>query len=341
MIFLNFICSNNCTINCNDMANHSGIHYAQSFQSPFVSTMPQISPHNNVISPVYGSSGPQIGAYVPGNPQVWSQNVPHTMPWSNEAINPQNITGNFAFTCSTMLNGTNNHMSTPIPHNHSVTISDSSQSIFYDQTLPNYNNSIQPIDSVSLQHENVNKNNKRCTNPMDDNGEIDIDFDFECRRPIKKYISEDKVFEIFDRLQIRDGNNYIVEDEPDEKCQVELNKHKHNVTIEMIEDNDHVIQFSTELKNAFQNNNNNSITNKLIENEKDKLSKAVILWQPNTILKSFLDNPESDDDTNENDKNSIKIEEVLSDDDEEMYNLESNLLIEQVPDEESFDSMNE
>src|SRR6218665_3446613 len=60
-------------------------------------------------------------------------------------------------------------------------------------------------------------------------------FDYDFVRPTKKYIAEDKVIEIFDRLHIREGENYIVEDVDDVKdtldSAIDIDP-DHNVVIE-------------------------------------------------------------------------------------------------------------
>lgn len=183
---------------------------------------------------------------------------------------------------------------------------------------------------------NFNQNNKRQVSPLDT--DVDANFDFESRRPVKKYISEDKVLEIFDqfgRFHIREGEQYIVEDEPLRKTSD--NSFKHNVKIEVLEDEDeHVLELSPELKNAFQNGNP-SIAGKLMQEEKDKISKAVVLWQPNTILKTLLSDDDSKSESEDDANGGVEIEEIFSDLDEEMLNCESE--IEPITEEDNFELM--
>ncbi|KAH9404005.1 hypothetical protein TYRP_014518 [Tyrophagus putrescentiae] len=232
-----------------------------------------------------------------GNHQMWAHTVPNVMPWSSSG--PYSPEGIFAFS----------QLHPP-----------------YEPILPN----VPPQNGAYYPPSSFNQNNKRHISPLDGELESDANFDFESRRPVKKYISEDKVIEIFDRFHISEGDHYIVEDVADESMRnASGNNFKHNVVIEVLDDEeDRILELSPELKNAFQNGSS-CITGKLMQDEKDKFSKAVVLWQPNTILKTLLN--DSDDDASKdeseeaNDNGGVEIEEIFSDDDEEMLNWESDV----------------
>lgn len=164
----------------------------------------------------------------------------------------------------------------------------------------------------------LNVNNKRHIDTVSDYDQLSVEeFDFDSRRPVKKYICEEKVLEIFDRLHIREGNHYIVEDVPDEEaCPPKNNPFRHNVSIEEVFDNeDCQLEFSTQLKDALQVETD--ITNKLIKFEQEKLAKALVLYRPNSILDKLKQNCDSSSDKEESSaKKSVKVEEISSDNDD-------------------------
>lgn len=280
------------------------------------STFPVNADYANISPPQ------QWQAPLGNNHPMWHHSVPNVMPWSSSGpcafSQPlqqpfeQPIQPNMPFQNVAYFPSASFHQP-PFMPSQSMPIS----------PLPGASAGItSPSTSPPFQG-NFNQNNKRQVSPLDI--EVDANFDFESRRPVKKYISEDKVLEIFDqfgRFHIREGEQYIVEDEPLRKTS---NNFKHNVKIEVLEDEeDHVLELSPELKNAFQNGNS-SIAGKLIQEEKDKISKAVVLWQPNTILKTLLSDDDSKSESEDEANEGVEIEEIFSDQDEEMLNIESEI----------------
>lgn len=256
------------------------------------------------------------------NHKMWTHTVPNVMPWSSN--------GPCAFS---------QPLDQPFEHSIQHTIPPQNVAYFPSATwhqppfMPPQSMPISPLPGASAEiiststsppfQGNFNQNNKRQVSPLDI--EVDANFDFESRRPVKKFISEDKVLEIFDqfgRFHIREGEQYIVEDEQLPKPSD--SDFKHNVKIEVLDDEeDHILELSPELKNVFQNDNP-SIAGKLMQEEKDKISKAVVLWQPNTILKTLLSDDDSKSDSEDEANGGVEIEEIFSDQDEEMFNCESD-----------------
>lgn len=271
-----------------------------------------------------------------GNHQMWAHTVPNVMPWSSSS-GPYSPEGIFAFS---QLHPPYEPILPNVPPQNGAYYPPSAtyqQPFIQPQpfTPPSQPSPLSPQPTVLNPSSppiqgSFNQNNKRHISPLDGELESDANFDFESRRPVKKYISEDKVIEIFDRFHISEGDHYIVEDVADESMRnASGNNFKHNVVIEVLDDEeDRILELSPELKNAFQNGSS-CITGKLMQDEKDKFSKAVVLWQPNTILKTLLN--DSDDDASKdeseesNDNGGVEIEEIFSDDDEEMLNWESDV----------------
>lgn len=290
-----------------------------------------LAPQNTQFSPLQQWQSPLVS-----NHQMWAHTVPNVMPWST-SNGPYSSEGIFAFSQLhppyepitpniPPQNGAFYQPSATYPHLQQPPLQ---QQFFPPQTLPQtpqpsvLNPSSPPIQS------SLNQNNKRYISSLDNDLEADANFDFESQRPVKKYISEDKVIEIFDRFHISEGDDYIVEDESMRNASGA--NFKHNVVIEVLDDEeDRVLELSSELKNAFQNASP-SITGKMMQDEKDKISKAVVLWKPNAILKTLLSDTGDDSSNNEESEDSegancgVEIEEIFSDDDEEMLNCESDV----------------
>lgn len=154
------------------------------------------------------------------------------------------------------------------------------------------------------------------------NPEDDVDFDFDSRRPVKKYICDDKVLEIFDRLHICEAKQYIVDDV--DELPIENLEESSSVVIEELEQTEPTLKISDDIKEVF--GNHKTIFDKLVESEMDKACKAVTLWQPNPIKKliNFNDKDDEDSSDKEDSNSQVVIEEVFSDDndDEEMENIE-------------------
>ncbi|OTF79036.1 hypothetical protein BLA29_011365 [Euroglyphus maynei] len=157
-----------------------------------------------------------------------------------------------------------------------------------------------------------------------DDSEDEYIFDFDNDRPIKKYICEDKVLEIFDRMHIREGEHYIVEDVKDDPL-IDTNNNNNNnsgIHIEEIDDNNNIndnhnaqiLEMSTELRDAFANQQP-SLTDKLIKGEQEKLSKALVVWESNSIMKLLTNNNQQEIDSDDDDHDgNVRIEEPLDND---------------------------
>lgn len=282
----------------------------------------------------FASIRPPVNQYYPST-QVdqWSHNIPNVMPWTNHQ--PSIVDSNqFSFSSPSLaVGGLATYPATsfvpqcppssPASLNRYATSGPSS-----------------PPSNESMQCD-LNVNNKRSIETVSDPDTV-VEFDFDSRRPIKKYICEEKVLEIFDRLHIREGDHYIVEDVSDEDGQAHgMNSFKHNYAIEEVSDPECMIEFSPQLKSALNASNSSDITSKLLKYEQEKLSKALVIYRPNTILESIKQEDESDEDSSK--EKEVKIEEVFSDDeDEEMMedlSTDNNLRIEQIStDEESLDT---
>ena len=115
--------------------------------------------------------------------------------------------------------------------------------------------------------------------------------------PVKQHISEDKVSAIFNRLHITNNNSLRYEDDiesaelDDSTCEADENRSKNSMV------------FADELQSVIKSK---TLTEKVIQNELDKYSKAVVLWQPpNAILSvglSTQSEPSADSETS-NDAN--------------------------------------
>ncbi|XP_027196067.2 uncharacterized protein LOC113790580 [Dermatophagoides pteronyssinus] len=244
------------------------------------STMPPSTP---IISPQH---------------QSWSQNIPSVMPWSNQ-LNNQSINERFSFGI----------MPSPLPS------SQISQPIQQPQLINNQqliNNSIAPSN------QNINANKKRHFSHLINDSEDESFYDFDNERPIKKYIGEDKVLEIFDRMHIREGENYIVEDVKDVPL-IDSNNNNNGILIEEIDDNNNIstdtgnvqiLEISPELRDAFSNQQP-SITDKLIQAEQEKISKALVVWESNSLMNLLSGNNRSEIDSDDDDdnNNNVRIEE--------------------------------
>lgn len=335
-----------------DEANIAKMNFFQGSPSAFQGPnemFPYISGSNDCRTPLIanqcvGTSFSQQWQSPLGNslPSSWATCVPNVMPWSHGI--PSSSTQSSIFPFSQSPPNAFCYSPAPAPILPSISPSNNYYPIS-NQPTPNQFKEIVGAQVASASPastfpfcNNFNQNNKRQIPTVDE----DIEIDFETSRPTKKYITDDKVLEIFDRLHIREGDHYIVEDAPEE-APIPSSNCKHNVAIEVLEDDeDLVLELSPELKNAFQCRNT-SITDKLLEGEKDKLSKAVVLWQPNALLKTLIGDAVHDANSETEDEDRPQIEEVYSDQDEEMDNWESDMLIEPIKDEQEediiFDSM--
>jgi hypothetical protein len=102
-----------------------------------------------------------------------------------------------------------------------------------------------------------------------DSSDEELEDDF--KRPIKQYITEDKVSAIFDKMHIT--HNQSAEEKLESDQQFESNE-----TIDLL--NNHKkrqIVLTNELQNVI---NSEDVTQKLIKSEFEKLSKAVVVWRP-------------------------------------------------------------
>nr|XP_046916050.1 LOW QUALITY PROTEIN: AP-4 complex subunit epsilon-like [Dermatophagoides farinae] len=261
------------------------------------------------------------------------------MPWSNQLNNCQQWIMNDRFSFGIMTQpSTNTQQSPQIPQQQQ------------QQQQLNMINQQQSIDI----HQNFsfNKNNKRHFSHLMSDYEDESNYDFDNNRPIKKYIGEDKVLEIFDRMHIREGENYIVEDADHHQFDINNqnqnsnnnNNNNHSVHIEEIDANNNIeniitnddvqiLELSPELRDAFANqqqqqSSSSSIMDKLIQAEKDKMSKALVVWQSNDLTNLIVSNHnrqeiDSNDDDNDDDdlkqNDDIRIEEPLENDDDQMF----------------------
>ncbi|XP_054167991.1 uncharacterized protein LOC128965342 [Oppia nitens] len=265
----------------------------------------------------------------------WSQVVPSPMPWAHSQTNttttnttpvgtvwPVNSTATFdphimQFTANTTtplnsVSSLDNEYIGPNP----LIINNSS---VLDVLCPDPCTS-QTATRWELLHNLTTDSQRRASHQhlkrRSDSSDDDIDDDG-LRRPAKQYISEDKVSAIFNRLHItnsdfnkNDGINAVNENIDYE----DLDDESNNETIDAKHNN--TLVFANELQSAFKNK---TITDKLVQNEIDKHSKALILWQPNTSIlttislnsKSSIDN---DNDVEDNDNSeSSKTNDNMSD----------------------------
>lgn len=243
--------------------------------------------------------------------QMWSHVIPNSMPWSQP--NTSQYENAFAF-CSfqnVMPPLIYPQIAPPPP-----AVNQFNPSPYFQPTNSSSPSALQNSIPINPPNE-VSQPNKRNINLMED--ELDCDFDYDSHRPIKKYICEDKVLEIFDRLHIREGDQYIVEDVVEDEPIISQTS---GVVIEEVDEP--VLRMSDELKDALKNHK--TMIDKLAQNEMDKISKAVVVWQPNPLEK-LLNNEEpnvkSEEDSDEcseteNNKSQVQIEEIHSDDEDEM-----------------------
>lgn len=132
------------------------------------------------------------------------------------------------------------------------------------------------------------------------NDSSDEELDDELRTtPVKQHISEDKVSAIFDKLHITNGHSFdtTIEAEELEEDSSDQSHHKSMV-------------FTDELQSAIKCK---TMTERVVQNELDKLSKAVVLWQPPTPILSVGLTPDAhhnqqSDDPNESGSDTIESE---------------------------------
>lgn len=222
--------------------------------------------------------------------QQWSENIPAIMPWSTNTVQ-SGCSDNFSF--KSMAN------KTP-----------------FSKTNHSDNCDFKPI--------NLGDKGRRPKRTFNYN-ETQVEFDYDDNRPVKKYICDDKVLEIFDRMHIREGENYIVEDDPDISLKP---NNQSNIIIEEL--NDYVLEFSDELKDVLKNKPE-TITDKILKAEGDKINKALIVWKPNNLTRLLSLNNKEKDNEEEND-NTINDYLVTFNDDEQDEMIMDNdpgVLIEQ------------
>lgn len=239
-------------------------------------------------------------AYCQPNAHLWPFRMQNERPWGSSSNNDNIVRDN------------NTPVINPTPLVDSKVM---------EPTVPH-----EPSPSCSIAKD-LNSNNKRQIDTVSDYDELSVEeFDFDSRRPMKKYICEEKVLEIFDRLHIREGNQYIVEHVPDdEACPPKTNPFRHNVSIEEVfENEDCQLEYSPQLKDALQTEVD--ITNKLIKLEQEKLSKALVLYRPNPVLKSLR--PDYDNNEESSAKKAVQVEEVSSDNDD-TTTTEDEMLVEE------------
>ena len=145
------------------------------------------------------------------------------------------------------------------------------------------------------------------------NDSSDEEIEEELRTPVKQHISEDKVSAIFNRLHITKSDIF----DSDDRIEVEDENNDTNGDLPK-----NPIIFTNELQNAIKNKR---ITDRLVQNELDKHSKAVVLWQPITQLLPSIglksnsteeeveDQIQSDSHLTQNNDNDLDIDLMTSD----------------------------
>ncbi|CAG2104376.1 unnamed protein product [Medioppia subpectinata] len=143
------------------------------------------------------------------------------------------------------------------------------------------NNISSSAESMRSSHPHLKRRNESSDDEYDDG------------RPVKQYISEEKVSAIFNRLHITNGNsgnNAIHMFDVNDKCEDE--DFEDQSTCEADSSDKSPIVFAHELQNAIKSK---TMTERLVQSEIDKHSKAVVIWRPNNPLFSIGFNSKSAD----------------------------------------------
>lgn len=149
------------------------------------------------------------------------------------------------------------------------------------------------------------------------------DFDFDCDRPKKKFISEDKILEIFADMHIREGEQCVVKDVSESDSDSLTIEDENGFLIKKLDDSEplkpggQTFEWSEELVDALKAAPKTAFE-KIIEDQKVKFSKAVVLWQPSIsfpeCLSKTLPNETSGEDNDEDfDDGTVVLEEMQLD----------------------------
>jgi hypothetical protein len=220
----------------------------------------------------------------------WSHKVPVCMPWAQTQQTLQTMPTN-------TTNISDNRSVMQFTANQLINSDQSGEVLCPDPCTSQTATRWELLNNISTGKLSSNQHLKRRNDSSDE--ELEDDF----KRPIKQYITEDKVSAIFDKMHIT--HNQLNEEKPECDQQFENNE-----TIDLFNnefDKKRKIVLANELQNVI---NSEDMTQKLIKSEFDKLSKAVVVWRPKNLIipigivpKCNEDNEEEEAESDSSNKN--------------------------------------
>jgi len=212
----------------------------------------------------------------------WSHKVPVCMPWAQTQQTLQTMPTN-------TTNISDNRSVMQFTANQLINSDQSGEVLCPDPCTSQTATRWELLNNISTGKLSSNQHLKRRNDSSDE--ELEDDF----KRPIKQYITEDKVSAIFDKMHIT--HNQLNEEKPECDQQFENNE-----TIDLFNnefDKKRKIVLANELQNVI---NSEDMTQKLIKSEFDKLSKAVVVWRPTNPIIPIGVVPKSNEDDDKEDE---------------------------------------